>query len=174
MVVMGQYAITFWLPTIIRNAGATAPLINGLLTSLPFLAAMVAMLGLSFSADRRRERRWHLIAPMVVGAVALLIASLVPHDLTLSIILMSVAAAGMLSATVMFWSLPPAFLGGVWAAAGIGAINAVGNIAGFVSPYVIGSLVSVGGDLRLGLYAITTAVLVGAALVLLVPKSANR
>jgi sugar phosphate permease len=174
MVVMGQYAITFWLPTIIRNAGATTPLTNGLLTSLPFLAAMITMLALSFSADRQRERRWHLIAPMVTGAVALTIASFVPHDLTLSIAMLSIAAAGMLSATVMFWSLPPAFLGGVWAAAGIGAINAVGNVAGFVSPYVIGSLVSVGGDLRLGLYAITAAVLIGAALVLLVPKSANR
>ncbi|MCC2976528.1 MFS transporter [Sphingomonas sp. PL-96] len=173
-VVMGQYAITFWLPTIVKNAGATGPLMNGMLTTLPFLAAMVAMLGFSFSADRHRERRWHLIVPMVVGAVALTIASFVPHDLTLSIVLLSIAAAGMLSATVMFWSLPPAFLGGVWAAAGIGGINAIGNVAGFVSPYVIGSLVSAGGDLRLGLYAITAAVLIGAALVLRVPRSANR
>lgn len=173
-VVMGQYAITFWLPTIVSNAGATTPLLNGMLTSLPFVAAMVAIVSLSFSADRHRERRWHLIAPMVVGAVALTIASFVPHDLTLSIILLSIAAAGMLSATVMFWSLPPAFLGGVWAAAGIGGINAIGNVAGFVSPYVIGSLVSAAGDLKLGLYAIAAAVLTGAALVLLVPRSANR
>ena len=173
-VVMGQYAITFWLPTIIRNAGATTPLLNGLLTSLPFVAAMIAIVGFSISADRHRERRWHLIAPMVMGAAALTIASFVPHDLTLSIVLLSIAAAGMLGATVMFWSLPPAFLGGVWAAAGIGGINAIGNVAGFVSPYVIGSLVSATGDLKLGLYAITAAVLIGAALVLLVPRSANR
>ncbi len=173
-VVMGQYAITFWLPTIVSNAGATTPLLNGMLTSLPFAAAMVAIVAISFSADRHRERRWHLIAPMLVGAVALTIASFVPHDLTLSIVLLSIAAAGMLSATVMFWSLPPAFLGGVWAAAGIGGINAIGNVAGFVSPYVIGSLVSTTGDLKLGLYAIAAAVLVGAVLVLLVPRSANR
>jgi hypothetical protein len=87
----------------------------------------------------------------------------------LSIALLSIAAAGMLGATVMFWSLPPAFLGGVWAAAGIGGINAVGNVAGFVSPFVIGSLVSASGDLRLGLFAIAGAVLIGALLVFKVP-----
>lgn len=174
MVVMGQYAITFWLPTIVKNAGASSPLFNGLLTSLPFLAAMVAMVLFSRSADKMHERRWHLIVPMVMGALALTVASFFPHNLGLSIALLSIAAAGMLTATVMFWSLPPAFLGGVWAAAGIGAINSIGNVAGFVSPYLIGSLVSAAGDLRLGLYAIAAAVLIGAALVLLVPKSANR
>lgn len=174
MVVMGQYAITFWLPTIVKNAGASSPLFNGLLTSLPFLAAMVAMVLFSRSADKMHERRWHLIVPMVMGALALTAASFFPHNLGLSIALLSIAAAGMLTATVMFWSLPPAFLGGVWAAAGIGAINSIGNVAGFVSPYLIGSLVSAAGDLRLGLYAIAAAVLIGAALVLLVPKSANR
>lgn len=173
-VVMGQYAITFWLPTIIKNAGATTPLFNGMLTSLPFLTAMVAMLVFSFSADRTRERRWHLIIPMTVGAAALTIASFFPHNLTVSIALLSIATAGMLTSTVMFWSLPPAFLGGVWAAAGIGAINSIGNVAGFVSPYVIGSLVSASGDLRLGLYAIAGSVILGAVLVLLVPRSVNR
>ena len=174
MVVMGQYAITFWLPTIIKNAGASTPLINGMLTSVPFFAAMVAMIGLSISADRHRERRWHLIVPMVTGAIALTIASFFPHNMAVSLVLMSLASAGMLASTVMFWSLPPAFLGGVWAAAGIGGINAIGNLAGFASPYLIGSLVSVSGDLRLGLYAIAASVFIGAALVLRVPKSANR
>jgi sugar phosphate permease len=169
MVVMGQYAITFWMPTIIRNAGAISPLANGLLTSLPFIAAMLAMICLSFSADRRRERRWHLIVPMVAGAVSLSLAAVVADNMPLSIALLSIAAAGMLGATVMFWSLPPAFLGGVWAAAGIGGINAVGNVAGFVSPFVIGSLVSASGDLRLGLFAIAGAVLIGALLVFKVP-----
>jgi sugar phosphate permease len=173
-VVMGQYAMTFWLPTIIKNAGATTPMFNGLLTSLPFVTAMVAMLFFSFSADRMRERRWHLIVPMLVGAASLTLASFFPHNLPVSIALLSIATAGMLTATVMFWSLPPSFLGGVWAAAGIGAINSIGNLAGFVSPYVIGSLVSASGDLKLGLYAIAGSVVVGAVLVLLVPKSANR
>ena len=173
-VVMGQYALTFWMPTIVRNAGAVSLLHNGLLTGFPFVVAMAAMIAMSVSADHRRERRWHLIAPMAVGATALIGASLVPHNLGLSIALLSIATAGLLSATVMFWSLPPAFLGGIWAAVGIGAINAVGNIAGFVSPYVIGSLVGAGGDLRRGLWVIASVILIGAGLVLRIPKTVNR
>jgi D-galactonate transporter len=173
-VVMGQYAITFWLPTIIKSAGATTPLHNGLLTSIPFLATAVAIVMLGVSADRTGERRYHLIAPMAAGAAALILASLYPHNLGLSILCLSVAAAGLISATVMFWSLPPAFLGGVWAAAGIGAINSLGNVAGFVSPYVIGAFVNATGDIRFGLYAIAAAVLGGMMLVFLVPKTVNR
>lgn len=169
-VVMGQYAMTFWLPTIMRNAGATSPLVNGLLTTLPFIAAMGAMVAFGKSADRMNERRWHLVVPMVAGAAAFTLAAFVEHSLGVSIVLLSFAAAGMVSATAMFWSLPPAFFGGVWAAAGIGGINAIGNVAGFVSPLVIGSLVSSTGDLHLGLFVIAAAVMCGALLVLLVPK----
>lgn len=96
------------------------------------------MISFSISADKRCERRFHLIIPMSMGAIALALAPSFSNNLVLSVICLALAAAGLLSATPMFWSLPPAFLGGVWAAAGIGAINAIGNVAGFASPYVMG------------------------------------
>lgn len=173
-VVMGQYALTFWLPTIVKNAGAVSPFVNGLLTSVPFLAAAATMIALSISADRTGKRRLHLVAPMLAGAIALGAATLVHGNLPLSIFCLAIAAAGMLGATAMFWSLPPAFLGGAWAAAGIGAINAIGNVAGFASPYVIGALVQKTGLLSSGLIAIVVVVLLGAGLVALVPRSVDR
>lgn len=169
-VVMGQYAITYWLPSILRHAGAASPLTNGLLTSLPFMAAMPAMIVAGRSADRARDRRRPLFLSMAAGALALAVVPFAAHSLALSIGLLSIAAAGMLGATVAFWSLPPAFLGGVWAAAGIAGINAIGNVAGFVSPYAIGSLASASGDLRIGLFVIAAVVLAGALLVTRVPS----
>lgn len=173
-VVMGQYALTFWMPTIIKNAGATTPLVNGFLTSIPFVAAAVTMILLSISADRTGKRRLHLIGPMLAGAVALGVAAVVHDNLPLSIACLAIAAAGMLGATAMFWSLPPAFLGGAWAAAGIGAINAIGNVAGFASPYMIGALVKMTGALTSGLFAIVAVVLLGAVLVSRVPRQVDR
>jgi nitrate/nitrite transporter NarK len=62
----------------------------------------------------------------------------------------------------MFWSLPTAFLGGVSAAAGIAAINSVGNLAGFVSPYVVGGLKDLTGSTVTGMFAVSAVLIVGA------------
>ena len=67
--VMGLYGVSFWLPTIIKATGVTDALIIGLLSAIPFAAAVVAMLLVSRSADRSRERRWHIAIPAFVGRV---------------------------------------------------------------------------------------------------------
>jgi ACS family tartrate transporter-like MFS transporter len=64
---------------------------------------------------------------------------------------LAVAAIGLYSATPPFWSLPTAFLRGDGAAAGIGLINSVGNLGGFVGPFVMGWMQSASGDVRAGL-----------------------
>lgn len=175
MIVMGQYAISFWLPTIVQDAGIADPLLNGILTAIPFIVATIVMLALGRSADHFRERRFHLMLPMTVGAIALALSPAAHGNLALSITLLSLAAAGLLSSTAMFWAIPPAFLGGVYAAAGIATVNAIANIAGFVSPFLIGSIVTATKSLPAGLYAISAIVLVGMLLVLLLPaRQVNR
>ncbi|ONQ20674.1 MFS transporter, partial [Burkholderia cenocepacia] len=67
-VVLGQYGLTFWLPTIIRKAGVADPLWVGLFTAIPYACAIVALPLIGISADRRRERRFHLAVPMLVAA----------------------------------------------------------------------------------------------------------
>jgi nitrate/nitrite transporter NarK len=174
-IVMGQYAISFWLPTMVKAAGVTDPLENGLISAIPFLFAVVVILVLARSADLRRERRFHLMLPMAMGAIALALSPLAIGNLPLSVLILSFATAGLLTQTAQFWSIPPAFLGGVWAAAGIGAINAIGNVAGFVSPFVIGWVVDATKSLSAGLYTITAVELIGVALVLLIPaRQVNR
>ena len=53
---------------------------------------------------------------------------------------LTVATAGVMSATSSFWALPTAMLSGSAAAAGIAWINSVGNLSGYVSPYVLGAI----------------------------------
>jgi hypothetical protein len=89
------------------------------------------------SADAHRERRWHLIVPALVGAVGFTVAASFADNVVVSIIFLSMAAAGVLTCAPLFWSLPTAFLTGTGAAAGIAVINSVGNLAGFASPYMI-------------------------------------
>ncbi len=176
-IVMGSYALGFWLPTIIRNTGVADLRVVGLLTALPYLVALGSMLAVGRSADRRRERRWHVVLPELVAAAGFLLCGLAGgHGTVLPMLGMVLATAGIVTALPMFWALPTAFLGGAGAAAGIALINATGNLAGFFSPAILGWLKGYTGSLDSGLFLIAGCLVASAALVLaFVPaRAVNR
>ncbi|WP_250535873.1 MFS transporter [Caballeronia sp. AZ10_KS36] len=173
-VVLGQYGLTFWLPTIVRRAGVADPLWVGIFTAIPYLCAIVALPLIGASADKHRERRLHLAIPMLVAAAGFATLPML-GSVGASIVCVSVAAAGILASSSQFWSLPTAVLGGMSAAAGIAAVNCFANLAGFFSPAIVGWLNDLTGKSTAGLIFISAAVVVGAALVFLVPaKTVNR
>ena len=173
-VVLGQYGLTFWLPTIIRKAGVSDPLWVGLFTAIPYACAIVALPLAGMSADRHRERRLHLVGPMLVAVAGFALLPML-GSVAASIVCLSIASAGILAASSQFWSLPTALLGGVSAAAGIAAVNCFANLAGFFSPAIVGWLNDATGKSTAGLIFISLAVTLGALLVFLVPaKSVNR
>jgi len=172
---MGQYALTFWLPTFVKTAGIKSVLNIGLITAIPYLATAITMVLLGASADRHRERRWHLAIPMAAGAAALVLSVHASSHTVLSILFLSIAAAGVISSAPLFWSLPTAFLSGAAAAAGIAVINSVGNLAGFASPFMVGWLKDLTHTDRAGMYLLAVVTAAGAATVLTVPdKMVNR
>ncbi|EKS69823.1 MULTISPECIES: MFS transporter [Caballeronia] len=173
-VVMGQYGLTFWLPTIVRRTGVADPLWVGILTAIPYLCAIVALPLIGASADKRRERRLHLAIPMLVSAAGFATLPML-GSVGASIVCVSIAAAGILASSSQFWSLPTAVLGGMSAAAGIAAVNCFANLAGFFSPAIVGWLNDFTGKSTAGLIFISIAIVIGAALVFFVPaKTVNR
>ncbi len=173
--VTGQYALTFWMPTLVKASGVTGNLNIGLLSAIPFICAVVVMNILGHSADARRERRWHLIVPALMGALGFAIAASFTNNTTVAIAALSLAAAGVLTCAPLFWSLPTSFLSGIAAASGIAVVNAVGNLAGFVSPYMVGALKDMTHSTQLPMYVLSAILVVGAVLVWLTPaKLVNR
>jgi len=173
--VTGQYALTFWMPTLVKASGVTGNLNIGLLSAIPFVCAIVVMNILGHSADARRERRWHLIVPALMGATGFAIAASFTHNTPVAIAALSLAAAGVLTCAPLFWSLPTAFLSGIAAASGIAVVNSVGNLAGFVSPYMVGALKDLTQSTQLPMYVLSAILVVGALLVWLTPaKLVNR
>jgi len=173
--VIGQYGLTFWLPTLVQQAGVAGALRIGFLTAVPYVGGVVAMILFGRSADRQLERRWHLVIPMVLGAAGLSLSAVAGTHTAAAILCLTIAAAGILTCAPLFWSLPTALLGGAGAAAGIAAINSIGNLAGFVSPYGIGWLKDVTSSTEAGMYAVSAVLVFGAGLVLTVPaRLVNR
>ena len=72
-----------------------------------------------------------------------------------------------------FWSLQSYYLTGATAAVGIAMINSFGNIAGFVSPYLIGAMSTATGDQFAGFYVIAGIMLVAAVVIFFTVNNAK-
>ncbi len=170
-VALGQYALTLWIPTLLKDAGVKGVLNIGLVTAIPYTCVAIAMVVLGASADKHRERRWHEAGPLLVGAVALVLSMMVGGGNTiLAVILLSIAAAGIIPAAPMFWALPTSFLAGSAAAAGIATINSVANLGGFFAPTVIGYLKDLTHGNLIPMIVMAVVVAAGGLTVLTLPK----
>lgn len=172
---MGVYAINFWLPSIIKSLGFEDATTVGWLSAIPYLFAGVFMVLVGRSADRRRERRWHLTGPLLMALVGLLLAANFSDNAVVVLVGLSLATMGALTGLPMFWPLPAAFLGSAAAAAGLALINSLGQVAGFVSPFLVGWIKDATGSTDVALYILSSVLLAGALLVLVVPaRLVNR
>ncbi|MDP4026252.1 MFS transporter [Methylobacterium sp. NEAU 140] len=171
MTIIGLYGISFWLPSIVKNSGIANVELIGWISAIPYLVAVPAIILTGISADRTRRRRMHFTVALAVGAVGLALSGYVGQSPVAAVIWLTVATAGMLSALSLFWGVPCAFLAGSSAAAGIAMINSIGNLAGFVSPYMVGWLNVLTGNPAIGLYAVAACMIVGAALIRVIPAA---
>ncbi len=162
--ILGLYGLAFWLPQLIRTLGVAEPWRVGMLSAIPYGVATVAMVLAGQSSDRRGERRWHLVGSALIGALGLVGAAWFRTEPVAGMIAFSVAAAGILSLPPLFWTIPTTLLRGVSAAAGIAAINSVGNLSGFVSPYMIGAITDATGEATIGLYVLAASLVASAGL----------
>jgi MFS transporter, ACS family, tartrate transporter len=101
-------------------------------------------------------------AAMVVG---LGLAAMSPNPIVKMAVL-CIAGWGFFSILPVFWTLPTAFLSGAGAAAGIAAVNSIGNLGGFFGPKIFGQLRDWTGTDFAGLIFLASCAVVGAIIVL--------
>lgn len=171
MLMAGFYSMSFWMPQTVRALSSRySNTAVGLLVMIPHFVGLVAMLAVSWSSDRRMERKWHTALPVLAGATGLLLLGRAPGSAVLCVALLSLVLAGIYSFLGPFWSLPSEFLSGYSAASGIAFVNSVGNLGGVAGPWAIGAV----SQTRFGVYGgyalVGVALMVGAALVLALPR----
>ncbi len=172
---MGLYGISFYLPTLIKATGVRTALEVGLLTAIPYACAVASMFLVARSADRSGERRWHFAVPAVLAGAGLFASTQLTGNIPLAMVALTVGTAGMLATMPVFWTYPSAILAGGSAAAAIGMINSIGNLAGFVSASIIGWMKDVTHSTNAGIYCVAGALVFGAVLALLQQhRSVNR
>jgi D-galactonate transporter len=175
-IVMGTYGISFWLPQIIKETITKDPWHIGLISAIPWSVAAVAMVLNGNHSDKTGERRWHVALAAIIGSLAFAVSAMPGVTGWAGIAALTVATAGVMSAVSCFWSLPTSILSGTAAAAGIAWINSVGNLAGYVSPMVVGKIRDATHSMTLALSVLSVSVLIAGLLTLYVtsikPKQA--
>ena len=172
-IVYGLYTLGFFLPTIIKGLAPGAGVVErGLINAIPYVLGAVAMILWARHGDRTGERKWHVAAPMLLGGAAIPVALYLDNPIA-AMVAVSVCAIGVCAALPTFWALPTSFLGGAAAAGGIALINSLGNVSGFVAPYVTGWLRDITGTQKTGLWVVGIT-MVTAAVVALVQRAGTE
>jgi ACS family tartrate transporter-like MFS transporter len=159
------YGLVIFLPQIVNRFGVGVGL-NGLISALPYAAAAVAMVLWGLHSDRTHERRLHTAAACALNFVSLA-ACVFLHNPILMMVAIILSQMGQSAIAPPFWALPTAMLSGTAAAGGIALINAVGNLGGFLGPYLMGAIKDATGSFSIGLLTIATGTLVATVVLLM-------
>ena len=146
----GSYGLTLWIPQIVQGLSGLSNLAVSMISALPYVAASVGMILIGASSDRSGERFLHIAIPSAVAAVGFVASAYFTSPVP-AMLALTLAAVGDLGTRGPFWSLPTRFLTGSAAAGGIGLINTLGSLGGFVGPYAVGMVRQYTGSFAGGL-----------------------
>ena len=163
----GNSTLTFWAPSLVRDVGFPSPVTVGWITAVAYLVGAAGMIWNGAHSDKHEEVRYHFSVAAVIGAIAMvLIGIFIPISPILTLIAMTLAIVGTMSAIPVFWQLPSRFLSGAAAAGGIALINSIANLAGAGAPYMMGVIRTETGSLAIGFFIIAAIQFVSALLVM--------
>src|SRR5437762_12381697 len=166
-IVTGSYGVEFFLPSILQQWYHLKLDAITWLVILPPVLALAGQLFVGWNSDRTKERRFHVVVPIALGALALALAPLTQGKLVLTIACFMLAFVGFKSYLPAFWSLPNLFLAEAAAAGSIGLINSIGNLGGFLGPYVLGKVQTLTGSFVGGIYFLCVSMTLSAMIIFL-------
>ncbi|MDP4024056.1 MFS transporter [Methylobacterium sp. NEAU 140] len=173
---LSAYGLSYWLPTVVKSFGVSN-LANGFINIIPWIITAAALWWVPRHAARTgasgNALTWHVVGPGLIAAVALALSVVLPGA-AVKFACLCVAAAGTFSAQPVFWSMPGSFLKGASAAAGIAAINSVGNLGGFIAQNVVPFIRDQTQSNLVPMFFLSACLAVGCALMFIVLTALRR
>jgi len=137
-ITVGIYGLGFWLPQILQSFGDLSRGEIGLMAAVPYAIASAVMFLWSRHSDKTRERVWHVAIPAFAAGAGFIASALLLSTPLLAFVGLIVAASGVFAVVPAFWTMPLSVLGGAAAAGGIALVNSIGNLGGYLGPFIVG------------------------------------
>ncbi|RJG01468.1 MFS transporter [Noviherbaspirillum sedimenti] len=161
--------VAVWAPLIVKSFSANASNTTvGLLAAIPQVVTIIAMIWWGRHSDRKQERRWHLVLPMLAAAAGWMFTAMSGNP-SIQMLGVCMASAGSYTAMSIFWTTPDQALSLKAQVIGIAVINAMGNISSALNPLVVGWLKDATQSFKAGLIYSAVLMMVGVVIVLLLP-----
>lgn len=157
--ICGSLGIGLWMPQIVKGLGVGYVAI-GFISAAPYALGAICMLLWARLADRSTNRIWFVCGALAIAAIALSASASLGVSVA-AMVALSVAVIGILSFQATYWAIPSNFLTGGAAAAGLALIVSIGNLGGFVGPYMIGYLRETTQSFAIPLYVLSGILFVG-------------
>jgi MFS family permease len=165
------YAFVIWLPTVIKNLTQMNIANVGFLSALPYIGTMIGMYAIGRLSDKSGKRKRFVIIPLLGLALSLLLSVVFKNEIWLSFSCLVLAGAFLQAAAPVFWTIPPLLFTASVAGAARGAINALGNLGGFLGPFLMGWLEDVFGGTDYGVLALVAFLVISAVITTTLPNT---
>jgi len=165
----GIYGFSLWLPTIIKNLTNTGMGSVGVLSIFPYIGAIFGLYLFAKLSDRSGNRKLYTALPMIGFAICLVLSVEFNEYIWVSFAFLIGCGVFLQSASSIFWTIPPLLFKSEVAGGARGAINGIGNLGGFLGPYLVGWLTTVFSQ-SAGIYSLVFSLLIGFILTMTLPK----
>lgn len=157
----GAFALSFWMPAMLRDFGIHDPLWIGVWSAVPYTFGSIGIVLIARHSDATGERRRHFLLCTVGAGVSLWSLTFHVSAFWLVIVLLSISVALVLAAIPIFWAVPFQRLRPQQVAGKIALISSIGQLGGFASPYGLGLVKTATGRLDDGLSIIAGLLVLG-------------
>ncbi|MBD8621445.1 MFS transporter [Pseudomonas sp. CFBP 13727] len=138
---VGVYGFVLWLPSILKQGAQMDMIEAGWLSSLPYLAAVIGMLVVSWFSDRMQRRKRFVWPPLLLAALAFYGSyALGSEHFWWSYALLVIAGACMYAPYGPFFAIVPEILPANVAGGAMALINSMGALGSFAGSYLVGYL----------------------------------
>jgi ACS family tartrate transporter-like MFS transporter len=167
-VLTGFYGIGFWIPQIVQAMGFSTRM-TGLVVAIPYLTAAIAMVIWARSSDKRGERLWHIVFPILLAAVGFAAASVVQSNFII-LVALTCTAVGIMCVFGPLNGLFKSYVSGAAVACGVAVFNSIGNVGGFLGPYLIGAVKEATGSYAPSMMVIAIGLMISAVMLFLLGR----
>lgn len=169
----GIYGFGLWLPSLLKNLTHSGMSQIGWLSALPYVGCAIGMLFVASVSDKTGRRKPFIVIPLVGFALCLLLSVKLASMTWVSYAFLVGCGFFLQAAAGVFWTIPPRLFSPEVAGGARGVINGIGNLGGFVGPYLVGFLIQL-YDYDMGIYGLVALLVIGAALTISLPSSIDE
>jgi sugar phosphate permease len=171
---IGFYGFGLWLPKLIKSIVGGSIMKTSLLSAIPWICAMFGSIINSKSSDRMKDYKWHIAIPILAGGICLLLSVWMGNQHPILSIAFLSLCLGFMYCYGVYWTAVTSYLTDSVLSVAMGTINAVGNLGGFVGPYIVGYLISTTGNFFIGEVFLIVSLIISGSLAMLLKTKSNE